>query len=99
MENLTIKNRIERIFFTDVYKLSNEKYLYLFVNLNSNELIDRSKKYNVIKIKNETGSYIGVIVDEYSKNQIFTIHKDLLEAKGFECVAGMQELKNKFIFG
>ena len=54
-ENLTVKNRIERIFFTDVYKLSNEKYLYLFVNLNSNELIDRSKKYDVIKIKNETG--------------------------------------------
>ena len=96
-ENLTIKNRIERIFFTDVYKLSNEKYLYLFVNLNPNDLIDRSNKYDIIKIKNETGSYVGVLVDEYSKNQIFIIHKDLSEAKGFECVAGMQELKNQFI--
>jgi transitional endoplasmic reticulum ATPase len=96
-ENLTIKNRIERIFFTDVYKLSNEKYLYLFVNLNPNDLIDRSNKYDIIKIKNETGSYVGVLVDEYSKNQIFIIHKDLSEANGFECVAGMQELKNQFI--
>lgn len=96
-ENLTIKNRIERIFFTDVYKLSNEKYLYLFVNLNPNDLIDRSNKYDIIKIKNETGSYVGVLVDEYSKNQIFIIHKDLSEAKGFECVAGMQKLKNQFI--
>jgi len=96
-ENLTVKNRIERIFFTDVYKLSNEKYLYLFVNLNPNDLIDRSNKYDIIKIKNETGSYVGVLVDEYSKNQIFIIHKDLSEANGFECVAGMQELKNQFI--
>lgn len=96
-ENLTVKNRIVRIFFTDVYELSNEKYLYLFVNLNPNELIDRSKEYDVIRIKNETGSYLGVIVDEYSKNQIFTINEDLSKAKGFECVAGMQELKNQFI--
>jgi transitional endoplasmic reticulum ATPase len=96
-ENLTIKNRIERIFFTDVYELSNEKYLYLFVNLNPNDLIDRSEKYDILRIKNETESYIGVIVDTHSKNQVFTINEDLSVAKGFECVAGMQELKNQLI--
>lgn len=96
-ENLTVKNRIERIFFTDVYELSNEKYLYLFVNLNPNDLIDRSEKYDIFRIKNENESYVGVIVDTHSKNQVFAISEDLSVAKGFECVAGMQELKNQLI--
>jgi SpoVK/Ycf46/Vps4 family AAA+-type ATPase len=96
-KDLTIKNRIERIFFTDVYELSNEKYLYLFVNLNPNDLIDKSEKYDILRIKNETESYIGVIVNTHSKNQVFAISEDLTVAKGFECVAGMQELKNQLI--
>lgn len=96
-KDLTVKNRIERIFFTDVYELSNEKYLYLFVNLNPNDLIDRSEKYDILRIKNETESYIGVIVDTHSKNQVFAISEDFTVTKGFECVAGMQELKNQLI--
>lgn len=92
-ENLTIKNRIEKTYFTEIYELSNGKYFYLFVNLDPNDVIDRAEKYNIVKLKNETGSYIGVIVDTHSKNQIFTIRDDLILAKGFECVAGMEELK------
>jgi len=93
-ENITIENRIERIFFTDVYELSNKKCLYLFVDINPNDVIDRSEKYDILRIKNEAESYIGVIVDNYSKNHVFAIREDLVSRKGFECVAGMQELKN-----
>src|ERR1700687_4539156 len=93
-EDLTVKNRIEKIFFTEIYELSNKKYLYLFVNLNPNDIVDRSEKYNILRIKNESESYIGVIVDSHSKNQVFAIREDLTVAKGFECVAGMQDLKN-----
>ena len=64
-ENVTVKNRIERIFFTDVYELSNEKYLYLFVNLNPNDLIDRSEKYDIFRIKNET---ISTSIDYITTN-------------------------------
>tara|TARA_Y100001936_G_C16089439_1_gene684707 strand:+ start:4775 stop:5812 length:1038 start_codon:yes stop_codon:yes gene_type:complete len=93
-ENITVKNRIERIFFTDVYELSNKNYLYLFVNINPNELVDKREKYDILRIKNETESYIGVIVDTHFKNQVYSISEDLTVAKGFECVAGMEELKN-----
>lgn len=96
-DDLTIKNRIERIFFTDVYELSDGKYFYLFVDLNPNDVIDRSEKYDILRIKNESESYLGVIVVTHSKNQVFDIKEDLLAAKGFECVAGMQELKNLLI--
>ncbi len=37
---------------------------------------------------------MGVIVDIHSKSKLFAIKEDLTVAKGFECVAGMQELKN-----
>jgi ATP-dependent 26S proteasome regulatory subunit len=93
-ENLTVKNRIEKIFFTEIYELSDKKYLYLFVNLNPNDVVDRSEKYDILRIKNETESYIGVIVDSHSKNQVFAIREDLTVLKGFECVAGMKDLKN-----
>jgi len=93
-KNLTVKSRIERIFFTDVYELSNGKFLYLFLNLNPNDVVDRSEKYDIQRLSTESDSYIGVIVDNHSKTSVFDIREDLTSAKGFECVAGMQELKN-----
>lgn len=96
-EGLTIKTRIERTFFTDIYELSDGSYLYLFVNLNPNEVIDRNEKYDILRIKNEDESRIGVIVKKYSKSDVSAIREDLISAKGFECVAGMQELKNLLI--
>lgn len=32
-ENLSIKSRIERIFFTEIYELSDGKFLYLFTHI------------------------------------------------------------------
>lgn len=96
-EGLTVKNRIERIFFTDVYELSNGSYLYLFTNINPNDVVDRSEKYDILRITNEDESRIGVIVNEYSKKEVSAIREDLISAKGFECVAGMRELKNLLI--
>jgi len=96
-DKLTVKARIERIFFTDIYELSNGSYIYLFLDLNPNEAIDRRGKYDVIRIKNENNNYLGVIVSTYSKDQLLSIKEDLISAKGFECVAGMEHLKQLLI--
>jgi len=90
-DGLSVKNRIERIFFTDIYELSDGSYLYLFVNLNPNEVVDRSERYDILRIKNETEYYIGVIVDSFSKSQVSEIKEDLTSSKGFECIAGMDK--------
>jgi len=92
-KDLTIKNRIERIFFTEVYLLSDDKYLYLFTNLKPDEVIDRSKKYNLIAINIENKKYLGVIIDEHSHEKITAIIDDLTVLRGFDCVAGMKKLK------
>src|SRR3989344_4472158 len=96
-DNLKVKNRIEKVYFTEVYELSNSKFLYLFLNLNPNEVVDRSEKYNLVRIENENEKFLGMIVDVYSKSQLSTIREDLTSLHGFECVAGMKELKQQLI--
>lgn len=93
-EDLVVLNRIERTFFTDVYKLSDERYLYLFLNLDPNSVIHRDKRYDMIEIKNGSELHIGAIVDVHFTDQVFSIFNDLVSAKGLECVAGMKELKD-----
>ncbi len=96
-DSLKVKNRLERVYFTDVYELSDESFLYLFVNLNPDDLVNRKGKYDVIIIKNENVNYVGVIVKEHSKSQVSSIKEDLTTLKGFECIAGMTDLKQLLI--
>lgn len=93
-DDLTIKNRIERIFFTEVYLLSNDKYLYLFTNIKPEEIIDKGKKYNLVRIQFADKKYLGVIIEQHSHDQITTIIDDLTNLRGFDCVAGMKDLKD-----
>ncbi len=96
-EGLTIKNRIERLYFTDIYELSDGSYLYLFLKIDPNEIIDRSKKYDIVRLNNEGKEYLGVIVKYNRKSQISDIQEELKSARGFECVAGMEDLKHLLI--
>jgi transitional endoplasmic reticulum ATPase len=96
-DDLTVKSRIERIFFTEVYLLSNGKYLYLFTNLKPEETVDRAKNYDLIKLDVDGKKYLGVITDEYANEKISDIVDDLTVLRGFDCVAGMKSLKNLLI--
>ena len=92
-DDLTIKGRIERIFFTEVYELSDGKYLYLFTNIRPEEVIDRGKKYDLVMINHEGKKYLGVIIGVHSHEKITDIIDDLTVLRGFDCVAGMRGLK------
>ncbi len=92
-DDLTVKGRIERIFFTEVYELSDGKYLYLFTNIRPEEVIDRGKKYDLVTINHEGKKYLGVITNLHSHEKITDIIDNLTTLRGFDCVAGMQELK------
>jgi len=95
--NLKVKNRIERVFFTEVYELSDSSYLYLFLNLSPNETVDRTDKYDIVRIESENEKFLGIIVKTYSKSQLAAIKDDLTSLRGFECVAGMESLKQQLI--
>ena len=92
-DDLTVKSRIERIFFTEVYELSDGKFLYLFTNMRPEEVIDRRKKYDLVIINHGGKKYLGVIINVHSHDKITDIIDNLTTLRGFDCVAGMQELK------
>src|SRR3989344_9161803 len=90
-KDLTIKSRLERIFFTEVYSLSDERFLYLFTNIRPDEIIDRGKKYDIETVSCEGKKYLGVIIDIHSHEKMSRIIDDLTILKGFDQVAGMKE--------
>lgn len=92
-EGLTIKNRVEKVFFTEVYQLSDDSYFYLLLNIKSNEIVDRGKKYELIKVQHGGNEYVGIITKEHSHEKVTQIIEDLTVMRGFDCVAGMKELK------
>ncbi len=96
-DGLTINKRLERIFFTEVYSLSGDKYLYLFTNIKPDEVVDRSKKYDLVTIDVAGKKYLGVITDQYSHENITAIIDDLTVLRGLDCVAGMKDLKTLLI--
>jgi len=95
--NVSVKNRIERIFFTEVYLLSDDQYLYLFTNIKPDEVVDRARKYDLITINHEGKKHLGVITAEHANEKITDIIDDLTVLRGFDCVAGMKPLKNLLI--
>jgi len=92
-DKLSVVARVEKIFFTEVYSLSNNKFLFLFTNLQQDEVIDRSQKYELINLDVGGKKYLGVITDEHSHDKITAIIDDLTVLRGFDCVAGMRDLK------
>lgn len=90
---VSVVARIEKIFFTEVYSLSNDKFLYLFTNIQQDEVIDRSQKYELVNLDIGGKKYLGVITDEHSHEKITAIIDDLTVLRGFDCVAGMRPLK------
>jgi transitional endoplasmic reticulum ATPase len=69
----------------------------LFTNIKPEEIVDRSKKYDLISIHHENKKYLGVIIEEHSHEKITAIIDDLTVLRGFDCVAGMKELKTLLI--
>ncbi len=96
-DEMSVAARIEKIFFTEVYSLSNGKFLYLFTNIQQDEVIDRSQKYELVNLEVSGKKYLGVVIDEHSNDKITAIIDDLTVLRGFDCVAGMKDLKSMLI--
>ncbi|NDK07798.1 AAA family ATPase [Candidatus Gracilibacteria bacterium] len=94
-EGIEVKNRIDKLFFTEVYKLSNDKFLYLFLDIKENDILNTY--IDIKKVKINSKIFIGVIVDEFNIKYLNSIKDLLISVKGFRSIAGMQDLKNKLM--
>ena len=93
-EQASIVRRIEKVFFTEVYELSDNTYLYLFLNLKASEVVNRGKQFHMLKVHQSSTEYLAVITSEHSHDVVTKIIEDCTIPRGFDCVAGMAELKN-----
>lgn len=96
-KDISVIKRIEKIFFTEVYELSDGDYLYLFLDLKPEEIIDRSKKYKISKLQIDSNDYVAITAGQHSHEQVTKILEDLTSVHGLECVAGMKPLKRMLI--
>lgn len=95
--DITIVSRIEKIYFTEIYSLSNGKIFYLFLSVKPNEVLDQKNRIELVKVSNSGTDYIGAIVDTHSQSQLVKIVDELTNLRGFDCIAGMRELKETLI--
>lgn len=94
-KGLQVKARLEKVFFTEVYRLSDDSYLYLFTNISLEDI--RGSKDKVIKIGLAGKTYLGIITESHSQEHVTDIIDGLTNLKGFDAVAGMRELKQLLI--
>lgn len=90
-----IAHRVDKVFFTEIYQLADNDFLYLFTNLKSSEI--KSKRTKLLKIAVNGIEYLGIVMPTHSIEQVTSILESLTQVKGFEAVAGMGQLKNLLI--
>lgn len=92
-----VVSRIEKVYFTEVYSLSNGQFLYLFLSIKPNEVLDQKGKIDLVKISSDGTDYISAIVPSHSQPQLIKIVDELTNLRGFDCIAGMNQLKQTLI--
>ncbi len=94
---LAIKSRVERLFFAEVYSLSDESFLYLFPQLKPERISYRGGRYNLIDVVVGDDRYPAILVGAHTREQLAAIAEDLTTVRGLDSVAGMTDLKNLLI--
>ena len=93
---VTISRRMERVFFSEVYALSDGRFLYLLPKRMPTSTEGRHRHHQIeIVIGGEP--YPAVIVQNHTRELLTTITEDLSTMRGLDSVAGMKDLKNLLI--
>lgn len=96
-DGLTVKKRIEKVFFTEVYEMEDGSFFYLFLNLDPNEVIDNRGKYELIRVTIQSKEWLGVVVKSHVSQNVSSVVEELTTLRGFDNIAGMTDLKNLLI--
>jgi len=94
---VSVVRRVESIFFTEVYELSDGTYLYLFVKVRLEDVVGREEKYGLRRITVAGRTYPSIIVSEHSRESVYKLAESIASVRGFDAVAGMEELKVRLI--
>ncbi len=92
---IIISWRLDRLFWTEVYKLSNNQFLYLFLDLKENDIVNREIWLIKFSIKDIT--YLWIIVDTFNIKNLSSLKEALLSITWFDSIAGMDTLKSHLL--
>jgi transitional endoplasmic reticulum ATPase len=95
-DGLTVSRRVERVYFAEVYSLSDGRFLYLFSEVKSKSA-SNSSRHNFLDIIVAGENYPAVLVPTHTREQLAAISEDLSTIRGLDSVAGMNDLKNLLI--
>ena len=90
-EGISVNRRIAYEFFTDVYELSNGEILYLFTKITPQDV--KNQKTDTFTISVGQDVFLCAKAKQYSKSSLSKLMDSLTELRGFDAVAGMDELK------
>jgi len=94
----TIKNRNSRILNSEIYELSDWWYLYIFTDLDIQDiLLGKLKNYHTKTVTIWLNDYLALFNDRIDINLIEKVKKELTSNIGFESIAGMDKLKKLFL--
>ena len=88
-----IAQRIERVYFTEIYQLDSGRYLYVLLKQKIEDVASERVKSELITIHVGSETYIGLVYDELNEQFIADFQDRLKDLRGFDAVAGMEELK------
>ena len=80
---VVIKNRVDKAFFTEIYSLTDNHFLYLFTNFNQEEILHKLKNYQTIRISCNDTQFADIIVDDYSREKLSKIIDHINSQTGF----------------
>ena len=89
----TIAQRVQRLYFTEVYLLDDEKYLYVFLKQKIEDVASERIKSKLLNIHVGLENYVGLIADSYDEQIIIDFQNNLRDLYGFDAIAGMDNLK------
>ena len=93
-EALTVKQRLERVFFTEVYSLSDGRFLYVFAKLKPRTVASSSRRHNFMELLVNEESYLAAVAETHSLELLSRMVEDLTTPRGLDGVAGMKQLKD-----
>jgi transitional endoplasmic reticulum ATPase len=89
----SVTQRMERVYFTEIYQLDSGKYLYVFLKQKIEDVASERVKSELINIHIGPETYIGLVFDELNEQFIADFQDRLSDLRGFDAIAGMEDLK------
>lgn len=88
-----IKRRIDVVQNVEAYELEDNKVILLFLNLTSDEVLNKKLKGKIVTVSDGNSDYIALPVVSYDRAMVKEVIEELTSQHGLSCVGGMQELK------